>query len=158
MLNSQHFVWTVTNGVSWIFNNVGIVNLPRFFDRKEGGAKILLRRDCLCYRVPWMPPVFASGYCVALVWPSQRLYLPRYVQSEAENWHFHQEFCLLEYKALQYVESQPRTFRMNILPPSSGPKNKSRKSKQVLCLSTDFTLVSLFYLFFALKMEATYSS
>jgi hypothetical protein len=38
----------------------------------------------------------------------------------------HKEFCLLGYNALKSVESQP-TFRRNISPPSSGPKNMPSK-------------------------------
>jgi hypothetical protein len=35
----------------------------------------------------------------------------------------YEDFCLLRYKAVQYVESQPM-FRRNMSPPSSGSKNK----------------------------------
>jgi hypothetical protein len=42
------------------------------------------------------------------------------------NIKFIEEFCLLGYNAMQSVESQ-LTFRRNMLPPSSGLKNKPSK-------------------------------
>lgn len=39
-----------------------------------------------------------------------------------------EDFCLLGYNALYYVESQP-IFRRNVWPPSSGLKSKPRSKK-----------------------------
>jgi hypothetical protein len=55
------------------------------------------------------------------------------VESEVLTAVVYEEYILLGYNAVQYVESQ-RTFRRNISPPSSGLSK--------LCLSPAFTLVS----------------
>jgi hypothetical protein len=59
--------------------------------------------------------------------------------------------------AVQSVESQT-TFRSNILPPSSGSKNKSTINQCEALLATCFFLVFSFGLLFKIKLWATYSS
>jgi hypothetical protein len=67
-----------------------------------------------------------------------------------------EEYCLLGYNTVWSVENQP-AFRRNILPPSSGSKNKVSK-KPELCLPPAFTLVSCSAYSSTLKMEAICSS
>jgi hypothetical protein len=62
----------------------------------------------------------------------------------------YEDFCLLGYNAVHFVESK-LTFQKNMSPPSSGSKNKPRKqmtSKMVSCFAYASTL----------KMDATCSS
>jgi hypothetical protein len=62
-----------------------------------------------------------------------------------------EEYRLLGYNAMWFVESQP-TFRRSMLLPSSGSKNKPSKKP---VFASHFMLVSCLVYFSTLKMEAT---
>jgi hypothetical protein len=68
----------------------------------------------------------------------------------------YEDIYLLEYNAMQSVQSQP-TFRRNIWLPSSRSKNKLSK-KPELCLPPAFTLIPCLVYSSILKVEVTCSS
>jgi hypothetical protein len=70
---------------------------------------------------------------------------------------YFQEYCLLGYNSVKFVEGQI-TFRKNISPPSSGSNKPSNKPACKQVASRSFMLISSSGYFLTPKMEAACSS